>query len=249
MTWSGGSIVMKTVKTVVLISVLCCAGSVSVLAESHTLTMQELQHYKPLKKNEGKALPSLTKAKLSDVHLAKPVKYFDIKRYEITADPLTQKSYVGGWSFDRAAYSKLSNREKKKIRSERPLMSNNPFGATYFLDSPMKEIYNLHYIDMQGKAHTFASRKALLAFLGKIDTPVELHMLLLNRGGEIRYRKVGDLYILRWETVSYEDYDGGDHDCSVSVDHVIIDEWGKTLFSKQIKYKEYRGKKCENLKL
>jgi len=234
-----------TAKIILLILSGCFLGGESALAKSHMPTVQELQRYAPLKKSEGRKLPSLTHAKLGDVHLAKPVKYFDIKRYETGPGPFTARSYVGGWSFDTKAYSKLSNHEKKDIRSQRPQKSNTPFGAKYMNDGPMAEIYNLHYIDMQGKTHTFASRKALLSFLGKIDTAVELHIFLLNRGGEIRYKKSGDLYILRWKTVSYEDYDGGDHDCSVSIDHEIIDMRGKTLLRRQLSYKAYRGKLCE----
>jgi len=238
---------MKIVKVVLVVSLIISISSEFTFAKSSKLTEKQLKRYKPLKANEGRKLKSLKSAKLSDVHLAKPVKYFDIKRYEIGPDILTARSYVGGWSFDAKAYGKLSAKEKKDIRSQRPIKSIAPFGAKYFPDSPMKEIYNLHYIDMQGKAHTFVSRKALLEFLGKIDTAVELHIFLLNHGGEIRYKKVGDLYVLRWKTVSYEDYDGGDHDCSVSIYHVIIDVRGKTLLSKQVSYKEYRGKKCDKL--
>ncbi|MBA1419603.1 MAG: hypothetical protein FAF03_01750 [Epsilonproteobacteria bacterium] len=235
---------MKLLRIVLLILVMMSASIEMTFAKSRTLTQKELQEYKPLKANEGRKLMPLSKAKLSDVHLVKAVKYFDIKSYEINYDDLI---YTGGWSFDMAAYSRLSKYEKQKIRSVKPVKSKEPFGATYFLDSPMREIYNLHYIDMHSNVHTFASRKKLLDFLGEIDTPTELHMALLNREGEIRFKRLGNIYILRHKSVSFEDYDNDAYDCSVSIYHEIMDMKGTILLSKEISYKEYRGKKCEKL--
>ena len=241
MTWSGGGIVMKTVKTVVLISVLCCTGSVSVLAKAHTLTKQELQHYKPLKKNEGKALPSLTKAKLSDVHLAKAVKYFDIKLYDASS------KYVSGWSFDMSAYNKLSTKDKKKIRSARAKKPKNTFWKFSFVDGPLAGFYNLHYIDNHSKVQTINSRKDLLAFLGTIDTPAELSMLLLGDSkGKIRYRKRGTIYNLRINDVSSSDCDGCDEPaCTLFVGQRIMDNRGNILLDKQVSEKSFKSeKKC-----
>ena len=235
---------MKIIKTVLLLSLTMGIGSEPVFAKPGILTQKQLERYKPLKANEGRALMSLKKAKLKDVHLAKPVKYFDIKSYEIIFDDL---KYSGGWSFDRAAYNKLSDREKRRIRSVKPVKSNSPFGATYFADSPMKEIYNLHYVDMHSKVHTFASRKELLAFLGVIDTPAEVHMALLNSYGSIRYKKMGNLYIIREKSVTHEDYDGGDYDCYLEIVHKIMDNRGSILLIKGVKHQGYRGKKCDSL--
>ncbi len=227
-----------------LVLFLISVSTELIFAKSGTLTQKQLKRYKPLKANEGRKLKSLATAKLSDVHLAKPVKYFDIKSYEIVYDDL---KYSGGWSFDMAAYHKLSSREKKKVRLAKPVKSNNPFGATYFVDSPMNEIYNLHYVDMYSKVHTFASRKELLTFLGEIDTPVEVHMALLNSYGSIRYKKVGNLYIIREKIVTHEDYDGGKYNCYLEILHEIMDKRGKMLLNERIKYQGYRGKKCDKL--
>ena len=235
---------MKIFKTLLLALIIIGAGTKITFAKSDTLTQKQLERYKPLKADEGRALMSLRKAKLSDVNLPKPVKYFDIKSYEIIFDNL---KYTGGWSFDRVAYSKLSDREKRRIRSVKPVKSSSPFGATYFADSPMKEIYNLHYVDMHSKVHTFASRKELLAFLGVIDTPAEVHMALLNRYGEIRYKKMGNLYIIREKSVMHEDYDGGDYDCYLDIVHKIMDNRGNMLLIKGMKHQGYRGKKCDSL--
>jgi len=229
------------IKIIVLTVVTSCH---ILFAGSSTLTATQLKILKPLKKNEGRVLMSLSKAKLKDVHLAKPVKYFDIKSYEITSGGL---KYSGGWSFDMEAYKMLSKSEQKKIRSVKPVKSNNPFGAIYFMDSPMKEIYNLHYVDTQSKIHTFASRKALLAFLGEIDTPVEVHMALLNSYGTIRYKKVENFYVIREKVVTYEDYDGGEYDCYLEILHKIMDNRGTMLLSKRVKYRGYHGKKCDKL--
>jgi hypothetical protein len=111
----------------------------------------------------------------------------------------------------------------------------------------MKEIYNLHYIDARSKVHTFASRKALLAFLGEIDTPAEVHMALLNSFGSIRYKKVGNLYVIREKSVTYEDYDGGKYDSYVEILHKVMDNRGKILLSKRVKYQGCRKKRCDNL--
>ena len=234
-------------KTLLLASLMLSVNIETLFAESNALSKKELEKYKPLKKNEGRKLKSLTTAKLSDMHLAKPVKYFDIKEYSIGPGAITRKSYEGGWSFDMAAYKKLTDKEKKKIRSVQPVMSNSPFGATYYPDSPMKSIYNLHYIDMHSKVHTIASRKELLDFLGTIDTSAEVSMALLNRYGSIRYKKVGDFYIIRSKSVTLEDYDGGDYDCYLEISHQIMDNKGSMLLIKQIKHQGYRGKKCDNL--
>jgi len=235
---------MKIIKTALWLLCVACTGYSVVYAASNTLSATQLKKLKPLKKNEGRTLMSLSKAKLKDVHLAKNVKYFDIKSYEINFDKL---KYSGGWSFDMEAYNKLSKREKKKIRSVKPIKSNTPFGAIYFADSPMKEIYNLHYIDARSKVHTFASRKALLAFLGEIDTPAEVHMALLNSFGSIRYKKVGNLYVIREKSVTYEDYDGGKYDSYVEILHKVMDNRGKILLSKRVKYQGCRKKRCDNL--
>jgi len=130
---------MKHIVQSMLVTVLVLSASVQLsCAKSGTMTQAQLNRYKPLKANEGRALMSLEKAKLRDVHLAKPVKYFDIKSYEINYDEL---NYEGGWSFDMDAYKKLSSSERKKIRSAKPISSGSPFGATYFADSPMRSIY------------------------------------------------------------------------------------------------------------
>lgn len=238
---------IKIFKTLLLVSLALSINVETLFAKSNTLSKKELEKYKPLKKNEGRKLQSLKSTMLSDVHLAKPVKYFDIKEYLVSPGAITRQDYEGGWSFDMAAYKKLTEKEKKKIRSVQPVKSNSPFGATYFADSPMKSIYNLHYIDRYSNVHTFASRKELLAFLGTIDTPAEVHMALLNHYGSIQYKKVGDLYIIRSKSVTQEDYDGGDYDCYLDVSHQIMDNKGKMLLIKQIKHQGYRGKKCDNL--
>jgi len=238
---------MKIFKIVLFGLLFISVNMVLLAGTTNTLSKKELKKYKPLKKNEGRTLSDLNTAMLSDVHLSNPVKYFDIKEYSLSQGTISSKNYEGGWSFDMKSYKKLTNKETKEIRSVQPLMSNNPFGATYFVDSAMKSIYNLHYIDMNSKVHTIASREKLLAFIGTIDTPTEVHMALLNSYGSIRYKKIGDIYIIRSKSMTYEDYDGGDYDCYLEVTHKIMNNKGKMLLIEQIKHQGYRGKKCDNL--
>jgi len=239
---------MQIFKTVLLVSLIIGVSIEVSSAKSNTLTKKQLKQYKPLKANEGKALKSLTSAKLSDVHLAKPVKYFDIKFYKTRDKVLTYKSYTGGWSFDMNSYKELTDKEKKKIRLERPVMSHYPFGDKRTNEyATSHEICNLHYIDIHSKVHTFASHKELLTFLGTIDTPTELHMVLLNKYGKIRYKKKGNLYIIRRDAVTYINYEGSEYDCSISVYHEIMDNRGNMLLEKEISDRKYRGAKCYDL--
>jgi len=112
---------MKLFKIVLLVSIVV-GTSIEVLpAESHALSKKELQKYKPLKKNEGRKLKPLKSAMLGDVHLAKPVKYFDIRQYD------AEGKYETGYSFDMTAYRKLRGREKKKMGSFRLVKPRNTF--------------------------------------------------------------------------------------------------------------------------
>jgi len=211
-------------------------------------TQAQLMQYAPLKENEGEKLIPLEKVMLADVHPAIPVKYFDIKSYNVSDRGVRREDYVTGWSFDQKVYATLTKEEKVRIRSVKPVMSRTPFGATYFPDSPMKTIYNLHYVDMHSKVHTLVSRKELLHFLGTIDTPAEVHMALLNFNTDtIRYRQKGDLYIIATRGTTYEDYDSGDFEYTISVGHLIMDKNGKILLSKSMKSLGCRDKKCREI--
>lgn len=197
--------------------------------------------YKPLKAHEDRKLMSLEKAMLRDVHLAKPVKYFDIKQYD------RDGKYVTGWSFDMAAYKKLSNKEKKKIRSARAKKPKGSFWQLNMMDGTFVGFYNLHYLDKHAKVHTINSRKELLAFLGHIDTPAELSMLFLDHNyGKIRYKKMGNIYNLRINNVYYPDCEGcGEPACTVFVYQELINSNGKILLDKQVSEQSYKSeKKC-----
>ena len=229
-------------KNIVLLVLLIVGVSLNNgMAGSPTYTQKELQKYKPLKKNEGLRLSSLKTAKLDDVHLAKAVKYFDIKQYDASS------KYVSGWSFDMAAYNKLSSKDKKKIRSVRAKKPKNTFWKFSFVDGPLAGFYNLHYIDNHSKVQTINSRRELLSFLGTIDTPVELSMLFLDHHyGKIHYRKIGNIYNIRINDVSYSDCDGcGEPACILSVGQQIMDNRGKVLLKRQISEKSFKSeKKC-----
>ncbi len=235
---------MKIFKIVLLVLLIISVSTKVTFAKSNTLTQKQLKRYKPLKVNEGKALKSLKTAKLSDVHLAKPVKYFDIKRYD------SYNKYEGGCSFDMAAYKKLSDREKKKIRSARRIKPHKTFWKIYTPDIVEAGYYNLHYLDSDLGVHTIASRKKLLDFLGTIDTSTELSMVLFNMvRGKIRYKKVGNLYIIRGHDVSYTDCDGcGEPACTLFVRHMIIDSRGNVLIDKTVSEKDFKSEKaCSKL--
>lgn len=147
-------------------------------------------------------------------------------------DILDSKDYYkGGWSFDRASYRKLSSKEKKKILSLSPIvLGNDKFGYSYGKgyaysnDEVNKYNYNtkrpwvsnLHYIDMQSKAHTIANKNKYRAFFGTIDTPAEIAMMLHSYKGKHRYKQVGDHYIIRTDNIVVEK-NGGDGRCMHNV--------------------------------
>jgi len=199
------------------------------------------QRYKPLKVNEGRKLKSLATAKLSDVHLAKTVKYFDIKYYHSET-----KAYSGGFSFDMNAWGKLSAKEKKKIQVQRFVHRGESFAVqAILLDGGPMLVANLHYLDTHSNAHTFSSRKKLIKFLGTIDTPVELAILLLNKSGRVRYKALDNLYIIRTDLV-YAENDGTDN-CYQDIEHIIIDKKGNILMKKTIT-KSHSVKKYDALR-
>ena len=232
---------MKLFKLVILLSLVLSVGMEVLSTRSHALSKVELKKFKPLKVNEGRPLKSLRSAMLSDVHLAKPVKYFDIKQYDVSG------KYIGGWSFDMAAYKKLSNKDKKKIRSSKAKKPKSSFWTTTLNDSISSGFYNLHYLDSHSRVQTINSRKELLSFLGTVDTPTELSMLFLNHHyGKIRYKKMGNIYNLRINDVYYPDCDGcGEPACTLSVGQEIMDNRGNRLLDRQVSEKSFKNeKKC-----
>jgi len=227
---------MKLFKLVLLVALMVTVSTQCIVAQSMTTK------YKPLKVNEGRKLISLKQAMLHDVHLAKLVKYFDIKQYDVSG------KYVTGWSFDMAAYKKLSSKEKKKIRS---VKGKNPRGSFWKLslnDGTFNGFYNLHYLDKNAKVHSINSHKKLISFLGTVDTPAELSMLFLDHSyGKIRYKKRGNVYNIRINDISYSDCDGcGEPACTVFVKQMILDNRGNILLNRQVSEKSFkREKKCE----
>jgi len=232
---------MKIFKIVLLVSLALGIGVKVLSAESNTLTKKQLQKYRPLKVHEGKKLKSLKSAMLSDVHLAKPVKYFDIKYYHSE-----DRSYWYGFSFDMNAWKKLLAKEKKKIQTQRFIHQGESFAVeAILLDGGPMLIGNLHYIDNNSNAYTFSSRKELVKFLGTIDTPVELAILLLSKSGRVRYKELGNLYIIRTDLI-YTDNDGTDN-CYQDIEHIIMDKKGDILLQKTTT-KSYPMKKYNALR-
>ncbi|HHH37356.1 MAG TPA: hypothetical protein ENK77_01925 [Epsilonproteobacteria bacterium] len=230
---------MKLFKVLLLISIVV-STSIEVLAVgSHASGKKELQKYKPLKKNEGKKLKSLKLAMLSDVHLAKPVKYFDIRQYD------TGGKYETGYSFDMSAYGKLTGREKKKIDSVRLVKPRNSFWKRYFISGELAGYYNLHYLDSNAEVYTINSLRELLDFLGTIDTPAELSIFLLSEvNSHVRYKKVGNVYIVRANHLTYSDCDGCNEPvCTLSVRHRVIDNRGNIVVDKWLYSKDIRSEK------
>lgn len=232
---------MKLFKIVLPVWLIISVNTEFTFAKSNTLIQKQLKRYKPLKVNEGKALKSLIRAKLRDVHLSKPVKYFDIKYYHSN-----NKVYKGGFSFDMNAWKNLSVKEKKKIQAQRPRIQGKSFAVkAIYPDRGPYHIANIHYIDNNSNAHTFSSRKKLIEFLGTIDTPIELTMLLLSETGRVRYKELDNLYIIRTDHI-YEENDGTDN-CYQDIGHIIIDQKGDILMRKTIT-KSHAAKKYEALK-
>ncbi|WP_294955329.1 hypothetical protein [Sulfurovum sp.] len=236
---------MKIVKIMLLAVLILGVQVENAHCRSHTMGKKQWQQYKPLKTNEGRKPASLKSAKLSDVHLAKAVKYFDIKQYNIYGE------YIAGWSFDMAAYNKLSTNDKKKIRSARAKKPKHSFWKYSFNDGAVAGFYNLHYIDSHSKVQTINSRKDLLSFLGTVDTPAELSMLLLGDVyGKIRYRKMGTIYNLRSNVLSFSDCDGcGEPACTLFVRQRIMNNRGAILLDRQVSEKSFKSeKKCRSFK-
>ena len=230
--------VMKIFKIMLLMALIFTMSTQYMVAASMTM----VKKYKPLKVNEGRKLFSLKQAMLDDVHLAKQVKYFDIKQYDAFG------KYVTGWSFDMAAYKKLSNKEKKKIRSVKGKKLRGSFWKLSLNDGTFNGFYNLHYLDKYAKVHSINSRKELLSFLGTVDTPAELSMLFLDHSyGKIRYRKMGNVYNIRINDIYYPDCDGcGEPACTVFVRQMILDNRGDILLNRQVSEKSFKSeKKCE----
>jgi hypothetical protein len=114
-------------------------------------------------------------------------------------------------------------------------------------DGTFNGFYNLHYLDKSAKVHTINSRKELLLFLGTVDTPAELSMLFLGHYyGKIRYKKMGNVYNIRINDVSYSDCDGcGEPACTVFLRQKIIDNRGNVLLDRQVSEKSFKSeKKC-----
>ena len=228
---------MKIVRIVLVMLLVLSVNTQFSFARSGSLT----QYHKPLTANEGRKLMSLKKAMLHDVHLAEPVKYFDIKQYD------RDGQYVTGWSFDMATYKKLSNKEKKRIHSAKVKKPGGSFWKLFMNDGAYAGFYNLHYLDKNAKVHTISSRKKLLSFLGAIDTAAELSMLFLTHTtGKIRYKKIGKLYNIRINDVSYSDCDGcGEPACTLFVRQIVLDSRGKIRLDRQISERSFKSeKKC-----
>jgi len=233
---------MKIFKIVLLALVTITVSTNVTFAKSGTLSQKQLKRYKPLTINEGKPLKLLKTAKLGDVNLAKPIKYFDIRYYHSDT-----KEYWRGYSFDMNAWENLSVKEKKKIQTQRPVNQGISFGVKSILkDGGPMLIANVHYIDNNSIANTFSSRKKLIEFLGTIDTPVELSMLLLSERGRIRYKEMDDLYIIRTDFI-YEENDGRDGGCYHENKHIIMNKKGNVLMERN-NDRPYAEKKCKVLR-
>jgi len=232
---------MRLFKPVLLLFLVLSVGMEVLSARSHALTQEELKKYKPLKAKEGKVLKSLTDYMLSDFHLAKPVKYFDIKRYSLDKPYSGKLSRFRGdtaWSFDMKAYRKLSNKEKKEVASLRP--ASDGFGTTYYVDGTagIASVYNLHYVDMNSKAHTVFSKSELVGFLGEIDTPAEIQVMLLSYPGIHRYKEKDNLYIIRTDLI-FEESDGV---YTHEIYHRVMNKQG-SVSSERLKFIQSSSKK------
>jgi len=231
---------MKIIKVVLAGLLLISISPEITFAKSEIVTQKQLKQYKPLKEKAGKRLKSLTEYMLHDVHLAKPVKYFDIKSYSLDkpySGKLSRSRGSTAWSFDMKAYRKLSNKEKKEIASLRP--ASDGFGTTYYVDGTagIASVYNLHYIDMNSKAHTVFSESELVGFLGEIDTPAEIQIMLLSYPGIHRYKEKDNLYIIRTDLI-FEESDGV---YTHEIYHRIMNKQGR-VESKRLKFIQFTSK-------
>jgi hypothetical protein len=136
------------------------------------------------------------------------------------------------------AYRKLSSKEKKEIVSLRP--ASDGFGTTYYVDGTagIASVYNLHYIDMNSKAHTVFSKSELVGFLGEIDTPAEIQIMLLPYPGIHRYKEKDNLYIIRTDLI-FEESDGV---YTHEIYHRVMNKQGSVV-SERVKFMQSSSRK------
>ncbi len=194
----------------------------------------------PLSLTEGKKLKNLKNYRLKDFHLKKKVRYFDLRQYYTTKG----YPYMRGWAFDQQAYNKLPSnlrnilgrRDAAKTRNKkgwgwtnRYMGSNGAMQAFRRYGKPYRETISILYfakLDSNTYIYHQNSKKWMKNFLGEIDTPAELAVVLHTYRGTKRYKKISHGYQVRIDNLVSEK-NAPDGRCMHLVRHLIVDTQGE----------------------
>ena len=194
---------------------------------------------KPLTLAEGKKLKNLKRYRLKDFHLKQKVRYFDLRQYYTTKG----YPYMRGWAFDQQSYNKLPSNLRNilgrmyaaETRNKKGWEWHNKIGyidaanAYRDYDKPYrKTISILYYAKMDSNIYIWHqnSEKWMKDFLGEIDTPAELAVVLHTFRGIKRYKKISKGYLVRIDNLITEQ-NAPDGRCMHIVRHAIVNKKGE----------------------
>jgi len=218
---------------------------------------------KPLSLTEGKKLKNLKQYNLKDFHLKKKVRYFDLRQY------YTSKGYpyMRGWAFDQQAYNKLPSNlrnilgrmDAAKTRNKKGwgwtnyhMGSNGAMQAFRRYGKPYRKTISILYFakpDSNIYIWHKNSKKWMKNFLGEIDTPAELAVVLHTYRGTKRYKKTAQGYQVRIDNLISEE-NAPDGRCMHIIRHIVVDKQGKVT-SLQMGLRDdgpFDKQKCDGLR-
>jgi len=217
---------------------------------------------KALSLTEGKVLKNLKRYRLKDFHLKKRVKYFDLRQY------YNKKGYpyMRGWAFDQKAYNKLPSNQKSLLKNRKASKTRNKknnqwIGSLEWAGAVMefrrygqpypKTISILYYIgaDTDTGVSWRNSQSRIKDFLGDIDRPAELALILHAHRGVIRYKKISDGYLVRIDNLITEK-NSPDGRCMHIVKHAVVEKQGEIvpIYGEESKEELLDKKKCAQLR-
>jgi len=195
---------------------------------------------KPLTLAEGKKLKNLKRYRLKDFHLKKTVRYFDLRQYYTTKG----YPYMRGWAFDQQTYNKLPSNLRNILGRMYAAETRNKKGwgwRNYYMGSNgameafrrygkpyRKTISILYFAKLDSNIYIWHqnSKKWMKDFLGEIDTPAELAVVLHTYRGTKRYKKIPQGYQVRIDNLISEK-NALDGRCMHIVRHIVVDKHGK----------------------
>ena len=151
------------------------------------------------KNNKWQPLKSLDEYPASAFNLKKGVAYLEVRQYEVdNENKLRKKSYKTVLTFYRKSLKSFDKKTVKKFRKLTPNLSTKSDVSIYSEESSgigCYYQYNAFMIDDQGKMWRMHMMEDIIGFLGEIDTPAEVEVVLWlhNKSGN-RYRKTSKGY-------------------------------------------------------